>query len=439
MLKRIKIQGFKSLADVEVHLDPLVVLIGPNASGKSNFLDALHLLSRIATCRTLSEAFAPPYRGAALESFTFGTGGVVNLREREQVSLRIEVDVQLSPAVIKSVNQQIQDMNGTPSTKPANGGESTRHRCAFVREKHLRYCIEVEMLPKKGLLRVADESLVALTADGKCKRNRKPFLERVENHLHLRMEGKSRSCYYERYLEQSLLSTRLYPFLYPHAVALQEELARWATFYFEPRERMRAPTPVTEVHHMGVMGENLAALLNTMRGVNKQRFNYLEAELQTVIPSITGIEPDVNPLGDVELNLQEGEKLVSARVVSEGTLRILGLLVLKGVKNYPTLVGLEEPENGVHPSRMNRIAEMLETRRLLEDTQLIVTTHSPLLLEFMRPEFFYLCRMVDGETVIEPFIARLKSRWPKMDIQKALEDPDEMSIPKRVLRGELHV
>ncbi len=63
MLKRIKIQGYKSLADVEVHLGHLAVLIGPNASGKSNFLDALQLLSRIATCRTLREAFAPPHAG----------------------------------------------------------------------------------------------------------------------------------------------------------------------------------------------------------------------------------------------------------------------------------------------------------------------------------------------------------------------------------------
>ena len=439
MLKRIKIQGFKSLADVEVNLEFLSVLIGPNASGKSNFLDALHLLSRIATSRTLSEAFAPPYRGKPLETFTFGKGGVAQLLAQARVAFRMEVDVQLSPAIVEGVNQQIHDMNGTPTTKPANKSESTRSQCPRVHEKHLRYCIEVEMLPKRGILRVADESLVALTAGGKRKRNRKPFLERIEDRVHLRMEGNSRSRCYEGYLEQSILSTRLPPSFYPHAVAMQEELARWATFYFEPRERMRLPTPVTEVHHIGLMGENLAALLNTMRGCNEQRFNYLEGELQTVIPSITGIEPGVNQLGDVELNLQEGKKLVSARVVSEGTLRILGLLVLKGLKNYPTLVGLEEPENGVHPSRINRIAEMLDTRRLLEDTQLIVTTHSPLLLEFIHPEFVYVCRTVDSETVIEPLITRLKSRWPKMDIQAALEDPDEMSIPKRVLRGDLHV
>ena len=434
MLKRIKIQGFKSLADVEVNLEFLSVLIGPNASGKSNFLDALHLLSRIATSRTLREAFAPPYRGKPLESFTFGKGGVASLLEREKVSFRMEVDVQLSPPVIASVNQQIQAMNGTPAPKK-NGGSPL----PLVREKNLRYCIEVEMLPAQGILRVADESLVALTTKGKRKRNRKPFIERVGERVHLRMEGQPRPLCYERYLEQSILSERLHPSLHPHAVAMQEELARWATFYFEPRERMRVSTPVTEVHHIGLMGENLAALLNTLQALNEQQFRYLEKELEAVIPAITGIDVSVNSVGDVELNLQEGEKLVSSRVVSEGTLRALGLLALRDVKGETTLVGLEEPENGIHPRRISLVAEILDNRRLMEDTQFIVTTHSPLLLEFIRPEFFYVCRQVDGVTVIEPFITRMKSLWPKLDIKEALEDLDEMSIPQRMLRGDLHV
>jgi len=76
MLKRIKIQGYKSLVDVEVHLQLLTVLFGPNASGKSNFLDALQLLSRIASSQKLHDAFEPPYRGNALESLSFGKEGV---------------------------------------------------------------------------------------------------------------------------------------------------------------------------------------------------------------------------------------------------------------------------------------------------------------------------------------------------------------------------
>jgi AAA15 family ATPase/GTPase len=67
VIKRVHITGYKSLRELEVRLQPLSVLFGPNAAGKSNFLDALQLVSRTATSRTLTEAFEPPYRGTPLE------------------------------------------------------------------------------------------------------------------------------------------------------------------------------------------------------------------------------------------------------------------------------------------------------------------------------------------------------------------------------------
>src|SRR5262249_14036820 len=103
MLTRIKIVGYKSLVDVQVQLSPLVVLFGPNAAGKSNFLDALQLLSRAATSRTLKEAFDPPYRGKPLESFSFGGDGIPELIARESASFAFEADIRLSPNVIESV------------------------------------------------------------------------------------------------------------------------------------------------------------------------------------------------------------------------------------------------------------------------------------------------------------------------------------------------
>src|SRR5436853_5887640 len=113
MLKRVKIQGYKSLADVEVQLQPLSVLFGPNASGKSNFLDALQLLSRIPNSRILKDAFDPPYRGTPLESFTFGPHGTKDLLAQEKASFSIEVDVELSQAVIDAVNHRIWQSEAT--------------------------------------------------------------------------------------------------------------------------------------------------------------------------------------------------------------------------------------------------------------------------------------------------------------------------------------
>src|ERR1700747_1392757 len=110
MLKRVVIKGYKSLIDLDLTLQPLSVLFGPNAAGKSNFLDALQLLSRMATSRTLKEAFDPPYRGTALESFSFGPSGIEGLLKKESASFMFEVDVELSPFIVDSVNGQIRAM-----------------------------------------------------------------------------------------------------------------------------------------------------------------------------------------------------------------------------------------------------------------------------------------------------------------------------------------
>ena len=437
MLKRIKIQGYKSLVDLELNLKPLSVLVGPNASGKSNFLDALQLLSRMSTCHTLEEAFEPPYRGHPLESFTFGDEGIKTLLEKERVSFSIEVDVQLSAAVIESVNQRIQKIRETAEKDTQNVDNPVPRRSLPVREKDLRYRIEIEMLPKLGILRVADEYLAALSADGKPKQNRKPFLERIRNRLHLRMEGQSHPLYYERYLDFSILSRSHYPPHYPHLTAMQQELANWLTFYLEPREQMRLPNPVKAVHDIGSMGEDLAAFLNTLQARNKQQFQSVQKSLHTMIPSITGIDVSVNELGEVELDLREGEKRISARVLSEGTLRILGLLALVGAEEPPALIGFEEPENGIHPRRIRRIARFLEARMLLKDIQFIVTTHSSLLPDLVPPESLYVCRKVNGNTEIEPYAQMsIGPLWQKSEIEVALDDEDVLSPSERILRGD---
>ena len=86
------------------------------------------------------------------------------------------------------------------------------------------------MLPKLGILRVADEYLAALNTKGELNQKRKPFLEQVDNQLHLRMEGQARPAHYERGLNYSILSMAHYPPHHPHLVAMRQELASWFTF-----------------------------------------------------------------------------------------------------------------------------------------------------------------------------------------------------------------
>lgn len=439
MLTRIGIRNYKSLGDVDVRLKPLSILFGPNASGKSNFLDALQILSQIATSRTLKEAFDPPYRGTPLESFTFGQKGIRSLLEQDSAVFSIEVDVQLSQSLIDAVNRQIREMKAPRESKEESNGDqpSRAEELAFVKERALRYRIDIEILPKSGILRVTDEYLAALNTKGEPTKKRSAFLERKGNRLHLRMEGQAHPTYFERYLDHSILSKPHYPPHYPHLVAMRQELASWLFFYFEPRERMRKASPVKEVRHIGLMGEELASFLNTLKALDEPQFKAIERSLRVIIPSATGIQTDVNDLGEVELRLVEGGVPVPARVLSEGTLRVLGLLALGGAKEPPALLGFEEPENGIHPRRIRLIAELLKTRADTGDTQLIVTTHSPVLLDLMPMESLYVFQKKGGRTAIQPFeiwgeIAR------KFETEQALDAEEEpLPVSQRVLRGDL--
>jgi predicted ATPase len=188
------------------------------------------------------------------------------------------------------------------------------------------------------------------------------------------------------------------------------------------------------------MGQELAAFLNTLRATEDRQFKALERALHMVIPSVTGIDVAPNAIGEVELKIREGDVAIPARVVSEGTLRVLGLLSLQAVQEPMALVGFEEPENGVHPRRIRLIADILQNFVRGGATQLIVTTHSPLLPDLLPLESLYVCRRQDGKTQIEPF-----SAWGPLAkrpcIDKALDDlppgvASELPVSDRMRRGD---
>ena len=437
MLKRVHVKGYKSLVDVELSLEPLTLLIGANAAGKSNLLDALQLLAGLATGRTLKQAFDPPYRGKPLESFHIGEQGIRRLLEQDRLTFSIEADLEISEAVAEAVDRQIREMRRRPQD---DGAKDTTKR---VRERYLRYRVEVEMSPRSGILLVADEYLAALNGDGQPTGRRKPFIERRgDKRLHLRHEGQAHPTYYELYLDHTILSQPHYPPHYPHLIAARYELERWLFFYFEPRERMRAANPVKEVRHIGLMGEDLAAFLNTLKAVSPGQFRAVEKALHSLLPNIGGIEVGVTGLGEVELRIVEGDVAMPASVLSEGTLRMLGLLALASMKEAPALVGFEEPENGVHPRRIELIAELLRTQRSIGQTQYIVTTHSPRLPDLLPEEALYVVRRRNGQTRINPLADwAAAAEWGPLGrsegVRQALADDDEVTpISERILRGD---
>jgi len=104
----------------------------------------------------------------------------------------------------------------------------------------------------------------------------------------------------------------------------------------------------------------------------------------------------------------------------------------------PSLLGIEEPENGIHPRRIRLVASLLETRAR-RNTQMIITTHSPVLIDLIPHGALYVCRKSNGRTSIEPY-----SQWEFAEVDKALDDEEysdlpELSVSERMRRGDFDV
>ena len=421
MIKRLKVSGYKSLKDVEIRFQPLSVIFGPNAAGKSNLLDALNLVSRMVTKRTLKEAF-DKHRGLPLESFYYGKEGYEKLVEGDTAEAHFEIDVELSSATIESIEKLI-----TEKRKGIGPEEGPKKR---LTERFLRYSLTIEILPKSGHLRVIDESLRALRLNGQEK-VRKPFLEKNtssgKDKLHLRMEGQAHPIYYDLGLDHTLLSNSLYEPHYPHIAAFREELSGWRFYYFEPRTLMREDVPAAEITAIGPRGEDLAAFLNALQIHDSKQMDAFTLSLKYLLPTIEKVQIDRTREGLLSLQVVENGLEYSSRVISEGTLRILGLLAALHPAASTTVIGYEEPENGVHPARLKLVADLFRNTQEMYHKQIIVNTHSPIFPTFFENRYLFICRRDGADTQILPF-ETAGPLFRKGDISKALDE--------RILRGD---
>jgi predicted ATPase len=423
VIEHIKITGYKSFKNLSLELKPLTIIMGPNASGKSNLIDALYLISRIVTSKNLNEAFKG-HRGLPLESCFYGDEGFEKLIQKEKVSLSFELDVNLSTMIINRIEQIVKEKRKGLKNGRTDVSEPDKN---IITEKRLRYHIEIEVAPQTGYLRVVDERLSAIKTDG-LEKKRSSFLEKVEEHISLRMEGQAHPTYFDIGLDHSIVSEPLYEPHYPHISAFRAELAAWHTFYLEPRELMRDDVPLSEIESPGPRGENLAAFINTLKHNYPHDFRSFNLALQEILPAATSLDVKVLPEGRVGLRLNENKIEFSARLISEGTLRVIGLLAAVHPRNPTTLIAFEEPENGIHPVRLKLISEVLKNAQRY-GKQIIITTHSPILPEYFKDEDLFVSIKEFGETAIKPFCS-LPGMFRSGEISHALED--------RILRGDLN-
>ena len=360
MITSLRLKNFKNFADETLKLGPFTVIVGANASGKSNIRDAFRFLHGIGRGYTLAEII----------------GGKIGSRgQTEWEPLRG------APEEVARFEPRFPNSMHTFSIHAASNFQAFTDETARLGTK---YAITVDFAPiGPGGFRILEETFETETAnayrtmqgdDGLIYHARnqddemtsrfdqaKPVLSQLSQHaiwlpelLPARLEGK-------------LLSTRFVEFL---------------------PERMKEPS-VPGANVLGDSGQNLGTALASICA-DSDRKHLLTSWLRELTPmDVQDFKFPRAPNGRIHLHLVERNgREISADSASDGTLRFLGMLALLLNDRAEGAYFFEDIDTGIHPSRLRLLVELIESQTAKGNIQVITTTHSPALLAWMNDETF---------------------------------------------------
>lgn len=378
MLRRIEIRGLRALHCVRVDLNGFQLLVGPNASGKSTFFDAVHFVRDI-----LNVGLERAIHGDAASGVPHRAEDPVDLSWMGQgESLEIALSASL-PALLDN------DFEYTHCRYEVSIGLSD----LTLRNETFWLCKE---LP--SLSRTADESLlfpmpvdsdepIIVSPRKKSPAGWRKVVSKIAeggndyfqsettkwNNMFRLGPGKSALANLPEDEERFPVAVWFKRFL-------MEDICRLAL----NAESMRLASPPGGPKGFLPDGSNLPWVIWELEQHAPERLAEWIEHLQTALPDLEGVstrEREDNRSRYVVLRYKTGLEAPSW-VVSDGTLRLLALTLLAYMRKQPGLLLIEEPENGIHPRAVETVFQSLSS---IYDSQVLCATHSPVTLSLAEP------------------------------------------------------
>lgn len=336
-IEYLRVQNYRALQDIEFkNITPLMVLLGPNGSGKSTVFDVFNFLSE---CFQFGLRHAWDRRGRARELKTRGQGGpvVIELKYREQpghplITYHLSIDEgSRGPIVAEEWLQWRRGQYGKPFRfLEYRSGQGRAVSGDMPDEQDKR--VETP-------LRSAD--LIAVNTLGQ-------FAE------------------------------------HPRVAALREFITGWYVSYLSIEDTRGQPEAGPQ-DRLSKTGDNLPNVIQYLKEQHPNRLYRIFDTLRQRVPRLETVEAEPMQDGRLLLQIKDApfDRPVMSRFVSDGTLKMLSYLVVLMDPEPPQFIGIEEPENFLHPRLLPELAE--ECRSASERSQLLVTTHSPFFLNAIRP------------------------------------------------------
>ncbi len=406
MLTRLKVDGFKNLVDLDVRFGPFTCIAGLNGVGKSNLFDAIRFLSMLAGGQTLLDAalsvrdekgrtneissIFTQVNGQMLQAMSFEAYMIVPPEARDDLGQNAKANTTFLKYILK-----IRLRKEALATLHANPLEITEEGLEYIKKKdiaeHLRFPTGREWKDSVIQKNKSLSTHFITTQNGVESNHEKKIV------LHSTKRGRPRS-YLAGDLTKTVMGTATASES-PTAVCAMQEMRSWQLLQFEP-SALRKPDSLNAKPHLESDGAHIAATLYHLanhiwpqqHGLDgAAAYQTVTNKLAELVQDIRGIEVERDDKRDL-LTLygifKNGDRLPT-RSLSDGTLRFLALAVLEMDPQANRIICLEEPENGIHPDRIQDMIRLLkdiavdpscpndETNPL---RQVIINTHSPLVV-----------------------------------------------------------
>jgi len=381
VIRNIVIKGFKSLAHIDLSLGNFNLFIGTNASGKSNFFDALRVLQGIGYGFTVDEVLNGKPKSANNEVWEPIRGGSTRADFSSLVPVSPEKQ---EPIISLAVRLKSGD------------GEAFYYRIGISAEHG---CVRSERLGKDWSSDVYDSGPIVNSPA-------QPFFEvryypgRKGRQPHKAFE-KSRPALHQMLRDRGVA---------PSDKAVIEKCIQALTNVqrIDPTPAiLRDYSKAQLVKRMGEHGENFAALVKAILNDPKAHDEYISWLKQLTPAEFDDIKVLQGALGEPLFALTDKNIDYPAPILSDGTLRFAAIAAAFFQPDMPDVLTIEEIENGIHPSRLRLLVELLKSQSQISNRQVLATTHSPVVLSWLKKEdyatTFFCARDEDtGASTIKP-------------------------------------
>ena len=172
---------------------------------------------------------------------------------------------------------------------------------------------------------------------------------------------------------------------HPRVAALREFITGWYVSYLSTTETRGQPEAGPQ-ERLSRNGDNLANVVQYLSEHHPKRLERILETLRKWVPRVETVVSEIMPDGQLLLQIKDTpfENSIPTRFASDGTLKMLAYLVLFYDPTMPPFIGIEEPENFLHPRLLPELAE--ECRQAAAHSQILITTHSPFFVNELRPE-----------------------------------------------------